>query len=217
MTELHESFHVERALSAVWERLQLPGDCPSGTCRIPGFPSVDGQPGCHARIEVNEAQKTLGCTKLDHPCAGTAITIDIGSANASGWPTRVSVVQSGFQPPLADMPDFLNAHRRQIVADFRLYLEHGVAAEQSAWRTSLGALTRETAVGLTVTSIEPDGFASRCGMREGDLLLNLGGVRVLDTAQLWTVLSMLNPGDTTAAVWVSKGDILDAARELGGH
>ena len=217
MTELRESFHVERALSAVWERLQLPGDWPPGTCRVPGFPSIDGQPGCHARIEVNEAQKTLGCTKLDHPCAGTSITIHIGPANAGGWPTRVSVVQSGFQSPLAELPDFLSAHWRLIVADFRLYLEHGVLAGQTVWRTRLGAMTRETPVGLAVAAVEPDGFAARCGMREGDLLLTLGGVRVLDTAQLWTVLAMLNPGDVATATWAGDGETVHAAQEIGGY
>ena len=217
MVELRETLDVFLPLSTVWERLSLPGDHPTGVCRIPGFPSVDGEPGCRAAVATREPQQRLACTKLDQPCAGTSITIEVGPANASGWPTRVSVAQAGFQPPLAELPDYLSAHWRQIVADFRLYLERGVTVSPSAWRTSLGATTRETPTGLELTSVDQDGFAGRSGMREGDVLLTLQGVRILDTAQLWTLLALLNPGDTTTATWVGGGEVRKAVQELGGY
>jgi len=217
VVELRDSFDVHLPLPTVWERLRLPGECPPGECRLPGFPAIDGRSGCRAGILTSEPQKRLACTKLDDPCAGTAIVVDVGPATAGGWPTRVSVAQSGFSPPLAELPDFLNAHWRRIVADFRLYLEHGVTTPPSTWRASLGAITRETPTGLAVTVVDPDGFADRCGMREGDLLVTLQDVRILDTAQLWTVLAMLNPGDSTAATWVRDGELHAATGELGPY
>lgn len=216
MVELHETFDVYLALSAVWERLCLPVECATGLCRIPGFPSVDGKPGCVVKVRSSEPQKRLAGTKADHPCAGTQIDIEIGPANASGWPTRLSLAQSGFEAPLADLPDFLNAHWRRIVADFRLYVEHGVTVPPSAWRTSLGATTRETPTGLAVTEVEPQTYADQCGMREDDILLTLAGVRILDTAQLWTVLAMLAPGDLVTATWVREGAVLESESVLGG-
>lgn len=217
MVELRETFDVFLPLSAVWERLRLPGESAAGICRIPGFPSVDGNPGCVVAVDVSEPQQRLGGTKADQPCAGTRIDIETGPANASGWPTRLSLVQSGFEPPLADLPDFLNAHWRRIVADFRVYVEHGVTTPPAAWRTSLGATTPETPTGLVVKDVAPEAFADRCGMREGDILLTLAGVRVLDTAQLWTVLAMLAPGDLAAATWVRDGAVLESESILGDH
>lgn len=217
MFELRESFDVFLPASAVWERLRLPGDHGSGTCRIPGFPSTNGQPGCLVALDSNEPQQRIGGTKLDEPCAGTGIVIEIGPANASGWPTRVSVVQSGFELALADLPDYLNAHWRRIVADFRLHVEHGVTASPSTWGASFGATTRETPTGLVVAHVEPEGFAGRCGMREGDLLVTLADVRVLDTAQLWTLLAVLSPGDEARVTWVRGGEAVDSVQVLGGY
>ena len=217
MVELHESFEVFLPLSTVWERLRLPGVFATGVYRIPGFPSIDGDPGCVFDVDVSEPQQRLGGTKADHPCAGTRVDIEIGPANASGWPTRVSLAQSGFEAPLADLPDFLNAHWRRIVADFRLYVERGVTVPSTAWRASLGATTRETPTGLAVTDVAPDGFAAGCGIREGDILLTLADVRILDTAQLWTVLAMLSLGDLATATWVREGTVLDLESVLGGY
>lgn len=217
MAELHESFSVFLPLSAVWERLRLPVRCSTGVCRLPGFPSIDGDPGCLVEVETSEPQQRLAGTKMDQPCAGTRIDIEIGPANASGWPTRVRVAQSGFEPPLADFPDFLNAHWRRIVADFRLYVEHGVTTPPAVWGASLGATTHETPVGLAVLKVVPEGFADRCGMREDDILLTLAGVRVLDTAQLWTALAMLTVGDRIPVAWLRDGEVLDSVEPLGGH
>ncbi|MDE0190333.1 MAG: hypothetical protein OXQ90_03160 [Gammaproteobacteria bacterium] len=215
--ELQESFDVFLPLSAVWERLRLPDESATGASRIPGFPSIDGSPGCAVAVDVSEPQKRLAGTKADQPCAGTRIDIEIGPANASGWPTRLSLAQSGFEAPLADLPDFLNAHWQRIVADFRLYVEHGVTAPPAAWRTTLGATTRETPTGLAVTDMVPEAFADRCGMREDDILLTLAGVRILDTVQLWTVLAMLAPGDLAKATWVRDGAVLESESVLGGY
>lgn len=217
MVEMHESFDVFLPLSAAWERLRLPGECAAGACRIPGFPSVDGNPGCLAKVESSEPQKRLVGTKVDQPCAGTRIDIGIGPANAGGWPNRVSLAQSGFQAPLADLPDFLNTHWRRIVADFRLYVERGVTAPPTAWRASIGAITAETPTGLAVTDVEREGFADHCGVRRGDTLITVADVRILDTAQLWTVLAMLAPGDLATATWVREGTVLESESVLGGY
>ena len=217
MVELNESFNVFLPLSAVWERLRLPVERSAGSCRVPGFPSIDGDPGCLLEVESDEPQKGLVGTKADQPCAGTRIDIEIGPANASGWPTRLSLAQSGFEAPLVDLPDFLNAHWRRIVADFRLYVERGVTAPPATWRASLGATTRETPTGLAVTDVETGAFADQCRMREDDILLTLAGVRILDTAQLWTVLAMLAPGDRATATWVRDGAVLESESVLGGY
>ena len=205
MQELRDSFNVEQPLSVVWARLRFADAADIEHCRIAGFPSFDGEAGCRASIVASEPQKSLRARKEDMPCAGSAIAIDIGPANASGWPTRVTVAQSDLPPPMAAMPDAVVAHWRRIVADFRLYLERQVLVPAAVWGASLGALTRQTPTGLLLSALEPQGYAARCGMRDGDLLLTLRGIRVYDIDQLWTVLALSTAGDEAAATWVRDG------------
>ena len=120
MEELRETFHVEHPLATVWRRLTISED--DASCRIPGFPSFDGAGGCRATVLCRQPQRELLAVKEDRPCAGSKIRIETGPANASGWPTRVTVAQSELPVPMAAMPDAVRAHWHRIVADFRLYL-----------------------------------------------------------------------------------------------
>ena len=193
--------HLEIPRAEVWRRCRLPGPMDAHECRIPGFPSVDGAPGCAADVVQCEPQKLLRCRKRDLPCAGTEITVRIEPANAAGWPTRVTLRQEGFADTLPR--DILEAHWRQIAADFRLYLEREVAVPGTAWGVDLGALFRQTPVGLEVTAVVAGGLVDRAGLGEGDLLLTVGPIRVHDLAQLWTVLALL-PADREIALGWSR-------------
>ena len=203
---LRESFHVEQPLATVWSRLQLPAQRRDG-CRVPGFPSDDGKPGCAAAIVSSVPQRSLRLRKEDAPCAGSEIAIDIGPANAGGWPTRVTVAQSNLPPPMATMPDMAAAHWRRIVADFRLHLECGAPAPAAAWRADLGAAIDQTRIGVRLASVAPGGFAERCGMAAGDLLLTLRGARIYDIGELWAVLAACDPAEEDAVAWVRGGRI----------
>ena len=142
-----------------------------------------------AEILEAEPQTLLRCRKLDMPCAGTEIAVRVEPANAAGWPTRVTLRQSGFGDALPR--DVLEVHWRQIAADFRLYVEREVIVPGMAWGVDLGALFRQTPVGLEVGAVVEGGPADRAGLRGGDLLLTVGPIRVHDLAQLWTVLALL--------------------------
>ena len=204
---LRETFHVEQPLATVWARLRLHETqlAVGSPCRIPGFPSFDGAPGCAATVVAVRPQQSLLAKKADQPCTGSSIAIEVGPANAAGWPTRVTLTQSDLPPPMAAMPDAVQAHWRQIVADFRLYLEREVALPPAAWGPDFGANAKATPLGLELGTVATGGFAERCGMRAGDLLVSLRGVRVRDLPQLWTVLALSSPGETVAAIWVRDG------------
>ena len=216
MQELRETFHVELSLAATWRRLRVAveADDDSRRCRIPGFPSMDGGAGCAATIVESEAQRRLLAVKEDAPCQGSKIAIEIGPANASGWPTRVSVEQSELPPPMAAMPDAVVAHWRMIVADFRLYVEREVVAPPVRWGPDFGALTEQTPLGLVLSAVGRGGFAARCGMCDGDLLLTLGGVRVRSLEELWAVLAVAPAEKPMQATWVRDGDVLSGAAQL---
>ena len=215
MQELRETFHVEQPLSTVWSRLSIAEDDASADspaadglerglagCRIPGFPSFDGGGGCQASVLLRRPQRQLLAVKEDQPCSGSKIRIDIGPANASGWPTRVTVAQSELPAAMAAMPDAVRAHWQRIVADFRLYLERGVVAPATAWGADFGAITEQTPTGLVLAEVGTGGFAQRCGMIPGDLLLTLRDIRIHNIGELWTVLALLQAGEATTATWV---------------
>ena len=204
MEDLRETFHVEQPLSTVWRRLSI-GENDATTCRIPGFPSFDGGDGCRATVLCRQPQRQLIVVKEDQPCAGSKIRIDIGPANAGGWPTRVTVAQSELPAPMAAMPDAVYAHWQRIVADFRLYLEREVIAPAAAWGPDFGATTEQTPTGLLLAEVAPNGFAARCGMTTGDLLLTLRGVRIHTIGELWTVLALSQAGEPTKAAWIRDG------------
>ena len=180
-------------------------------CRIPGFPSVDGKPGCAASVLEREGQKRLRCRKLDPPCAGTEIDIRLEPANAAGWPTRVTLSQRGFGGVLP--PEVLEVHWRQIAADFLLYLEREITVPGTAWGIALDADVRRTPTGLEVVHVAESGLAARCGLRTGDLLLTVGPIRVHDLAQLWTVLALLPADREPSLGWARGREWMEGAAE----
>ena len=113
---------------------------------------------------------------------------------------------------MAAMPDMVVAHWRQIVADFRLYLERCVVAPSMAWGASLGAVAEQTPVGVALGPLEEGGFAARCGMAAGDLLLTLRGVRGLRPSRTCGRCWPLSPPTEAANVtWVRDNQTLAAS------
>lgn len=178
----------------VWDACRAPD---TGPCRIPAFPSPDGG-GCEATVLESKPQRLLRVRKDDMPCAGTEIEIRIEPATAAGWPTRVTLRQSGFGPFFHAMPEIFDAHFRQIAANFHLYVERGIRVGAET-PPDFGAAVVQTPTGLELGAVMDGGFASRSGMATGDLLLEVGGVRVHHIGELWAVLAALPKGATTVA------------------
>lgn len=206
------AFDVERPIHAVWNACRLPADAEPPACRIPGFPSFDG-PGCAATIIELEPQRLLRVRKDDEPCAGTEIEIRLGPATAGGWPTRVSIRQSGFAPTLLALGDLARIHWRHIVADFHLYLTHEVAVPGTVWG-DFGAALRQTPIGLELDDLASGGLAARCGMKPGDLLLTIGDIRIQSIEQLWTVLALSRGGEETAVAWIRDARAMGSTARL---
>lgn len=200
------TFIVDLAPEEIWEALTsrtAGGESGSGEevhYVLPGFPSFAPQTpagACCTPIE-QEPGRLLRVRKEHEPCAGTEIAVRLERAETG---TRVTVVQSGFGPWLDRVRDTFHTHWVQIVADLRLYLERGLTVPGTAWGANLGAQTRHTPVGLEIVSLDPGGFGESAGMRAGDLLLTLRGLRLHDTQQLWTVLALTEIGSSADVTW----------------
>jgi hypothetical protein len=205
--DFEATFVVDLAPAEVWEALTrrtLEGDPGSeGEVHyvLPGFPSFAALPLAGASctpIEI-EAGRLLRVKKDHEPCAGTEIAVRLEQAETG---TRVSVVQSGFGPFLDIVGrDTVFGHGHQIMADFRLYIERGLTVPGTVWGANLGARTNHTPVGLELAAVDKGGVAETAGLRAGDLLLTLRGIRLHDTQQLWTVLALTEPGTSADVTW----------------
>ncbi len=203
--DFEKTFVVEIAPADVWQRLIDRTMTVDGQTHyvLPGFPSMEPLPidgaSC-SPIEV-EPERLLRLSKDHWPCAGTEIIVELESVESG---TKIRVVQSGFGA-FIDFAgrDTVFRHGEQIVDDLRLFIERGLTVPGTAWGVSLGAVPRQTPVGLELTRID-GGFAEAAGLEVDDLLLTLRGVRIHDLQQLWTVLA-LTEGASRAEVTVARG------------
>jgi hypothetical protein len=205
--DFEATFVVDLAPDEVWETLTgrtLEGDAGGeGETHyvLPGFPSFTPLPlaGASCTLLEKQAGRLLRVKKDHHPCAGTEIAVRLEQAETG---TRVTVVQSGFGPFLDIVGrDTVFGHGRQIMADFRLYIERGLTVPGTMWGANLGARTKQTPVGLEIVGLDAGGVAETAGLRDGDLLLTLRGIRLHDTQQLWTVLALTEPGTSADVTW----------------
>jgi len=211
--DFEATFVVDLTTEAVWEALTertVDSDEPGEVHYVlPGFPSLVplGVVGASCTpIEV-EAGRLLRVRKDHHPCAGTEIAVRLEQAESG---TRITVVQSGFGSFLEIVGrDTVFAHGHQIMADLRLYLERRLTVPGTRWGAYPGAVTRQTPVGLEVVSVDTGGVAETAGLRPGDLLLTLRGIRLHDLPQLWTVLALTEAGSSVEVTWARGGVAMD--------
>ena len=88
-----------------------------------------------------------------------------------------------------------------MMADLRLYIERGLTVPGTVWGANLGAVTSQTPVGLEIGRVDEGGFAETAGLRSGDLLLTLRGIRLHDIQQLFTVLALTEIGTSADVSW----------------
>lgn len=209
--DFEATFVVEIAPREVWEALTRRVVEAEGQRHyvLPGFPSLVplDLPGARCTPLEVEDERLLRVRKDHHPCQGTEIAVRLEQA---GTGTRVTVVQSGFGAFLDIVGrDTVFAHGQQIVNDLRLYLERGITVPGTAWGRSLGAVPRQTPVGLEIARVEPGGFAANAGLEPGDLLLTLRGIRLHDIQQLGTVLALTDVGATGEVSWLRGRDVME--------
>lgn len=223
--EFEVSFVVEIAPDEVWQVLseRVSKEVSSGEGKdekhyvLPGFPafgeSADGS-GARCTMIEEEQGRLLRVRKDVEPCAGTEIAIRLEKA-AEG--TRVTVVQSGFGSFVDILGrDTVFGHGKQIVNDFRLFLERGLFVRGTVWGPGLDATLTDRGIGLELSKIYPGGFAERAGMVAGDLLLTLGEIRIHDLQQLWTVLALTKSGSKLDVTWARGRESYTGKATLGG-
>ena len=217
--EFEATFIVELAPADVWEALTRRSVSRDGDDEphavLPGFPSLPPLEvgGASGTVLERDPERLLRVRKDDHPCQGSEIAVRLERASTG---TRVTIVQSGFGAFLdAVGRDTVFGHGRQIANDLRLYLERGLDVPGTAWGWSLGAVTSQTPLGVEIESLHPGGgWAEHVGLRPGDLLLTLAGIRIHDHPQLWTVLALTQHAAKIDASWARDRELLQGSATL---
>jgi uncharacterized protein YndB with AHSA1/START domain len=129
--------------------------------------------------------------------------------------TRITITNSGF----GDGEDLTGVMRGQdeTISDLILYLETGVAfpRHHHGEKSWIGFAGREVPAGLEVTSVQPDTFADRLGMKAGDLLVELGGASVFSFAEVQFFTKEHSAGEQATAGWIRDGELLRGSAKLG--
>jgi len=216
--DFEATFVVEIAPAEVWKALTRRVVEADGEPHyvLPGFPSLVplDLPGARCTPLEVEENRLLRVRKDHEPCAGTEIALRLEQA---GTGTRVTIVQSGFGAFLDIVGrSTVFAHGQQIVNDLRLYLERGVTVVGTAWGPFLGGTPRQTPIGVEIDSVQPASFAERVGLRPGDLLLTLRGIRIHDLAQLWTVLALTDAAAPAEASWLRGSEVMAGKASFTG-
>jgi hypothetical protein len=214
--DFEATFVVDVDAQAVWDAVARPADPADGGTRqylIAGFPAFGHSHGPGALGTEIEAVpgRVLRVRKVEMPCAGTEIAVTLESVEGG---TKVTVVQSGFDSWFQRHRGIRDSHGHQIVRDLRLFIERGIVAPGTNWGTSIGIDHEETGTGCEVLHVSDESLASRGGLKAGDLLLSVAGVRIHDSAQLWTVQALIRKGEEYEVSWVRGRELMRAEAVL---
>lgn len=131
--------------------------------------------------------------------------------------TRITITNSGF----GETEDLSGVQRGQeeTIADLILYLETGVPfpRHHHGERSWIGFSAREMRAGLEIVSVQGDTFADRLGIKDGDLLVELGGASVFGFAEVQFFTKEHGPGESATAAWVREGRLMRGSAQLGGR
>jgi hypothetical protein len=211
--DFEATFVLSLAPLAVWEALTRrtrPG-AEDGEVRyvLPGFPSFPPLDvgGASCTLIESDPGRLLRVRKDDPPCQGTEIAVRLERVDDG---TRITIVQSGFAPEFLELAgrDTVLGHGEQIASDFRLYLERGLTVPGTAWGWPLGARPQQTPVGVEIDRVDPGGAAEKAGLRAGDLLLTVRGIRIHDLQQLWTVQALTATEATVDLTWARGAEMM---------
>jgi uncharacterized protein YndB with AHSA1/START domain len=171
----------------------------------PGF----GKP----QLTVGEVkpEERLSWSQLATMPSGSSAWIDTTvTFEALETGTRLTITRSGFGD--SDEWEMFARSTGQgwddSLIDLVAYLETGVnVSRHFSFRSSIGAVMRETLGGIRIVLAVPGGFAAEAGLTEGDLLVSIGGAGVYRRADVWFLQREHGPGEELDATYVRNGEL----------
>jgi hypothetical protein len=212
MTEFTTTFEVTATPTEAWKALEqlrdenLADSAAIGQWWLPAYDcsgtEVEADPG-----------RSLTVRKDTMPCAETLISITFEHIESGA---RVTVVQSGFDEKFVEGTGAgFWIVCEQLGVDLHLFFATGLRGGRPArpW-TMIGCGVVATALGLEVTDVYDGMWASRAGLRAGDLLLTVAGAPLTIERDLITVQRIISPGQDLTATWVRDRELIEATQVL---
>jgi S1-C subfamily serine protease len=81
----------------------------------------------------------------------------------------------------------------------------------------LGVQPQTTGQGVLITDVRPGNASYEAGLRDGDVILKMGGQRIADVADLVYFIRTKRPGDKVAIEYLRSGATFSATAELAGR
>jgi hypothetical protein len=164
-------------------------------------------PGFECRaVEIDRDEpRRLTVRKGEQPCLDSIIEITFEHSDTG---SIVHVTQSGFDQAFVDMAgESFWRHAENIFADLHVFFATGVIAGR-AWLpwASLGIAMRTQPEGVRVDTAWEGSWASRIGLREGDLLCTVHGAPIFTSGDLAILERVVHAGDEVSAAWIRDGE-----------
>ncbi|MEA5154775.1 S1C family serine protease [Raineyella sp.] len=137
-----------------------------------------------------------------YDAGGRVVGINSAILTAAGAPARSGSVGLGFAIPLDEALPIIEALTTEGKVSYPVF---GAAAEATA-----------DGVGVRLSAVDTGGPAAAAGLRAGDVVTRLGGVRVEDGTGLIVQVRRHRPGEELAVEYLRDGSVRQALVTLSG-
>jgi uncharacterized protein YndB with AHSA1/START domain len=182
-----------------------PLEHPEAEYPAPGFPKTELKIGAveeHRRLTWSQASTMPSGSQA---WVDTTVTFE---EVATG--TRITITRSGFGEGI-EWDLFAQSTGQgwdDSVIDLVAYLETGVnVSRHFSGQSSVGAVMQETPAGVRMRRVVPGGFADEAGMRDGDLLVSVGGAGAYRRSDVWFVQREHPAGEQMDVTYVRDGSL----------
>jgi uncharacterized protein YndB with AHSA1/START domain len=145
----------------------------------------------------------------------TVVTI-LFEEESSG--TRITFTRAGFgDDETFGLFEAMAHGTDETLSDFILYLETGVAFPRHFTERSYPGIDEaiEIDAGLSIAGVAAATFASRLGLQDGDILVELGGAPVFGRRELFFFAREHAVGEEADAAWIRDGVLMRGRATLG--
>jgi uncharacterized protein YndB with AHSA1/START domain len=189
-----------------------PIENPEAEYPAPGFGKPDLKLG-----DVEEGHRLQWSQQATMPSGSSAWIDTTVTFEAIVNGTRLTITRSGFGDS-AEWELFAQSTGQgwdDSLIDLVAYLETGVnVSRHFSGRSSIGAGMRQTAGGIRITMVAPGGFAAEAGLKEGDLLISIGGAGIYRRSDIWLLQREHDAGQEMEVSYVRDGRLCRAVGRL---
>jgi uncharacterized protein YndB with AHSA1/START domain len=160
--------------------------------------------------DITDVEPERSLTYRENPLILPVPTEVTVAFEATGTGTRLSITQSGFGPgdDWQGNLDSVGLGWTQTLAAMELYLRTGVRFDRFfTFKSDVGLVVQEQLAGPQVLSVTPGSFADNAGVRNGDIIVQLGDAPIFDRSDIWLFTREHEIGEDHEIVYVRDSEL----------